>query len=95
MVKALKASSIAPTIVAALAGCAVGPNYKRPETPVAPQAKFGHLSTFVSQAARSASRIALTESSTSSSVVAQELTLIRMAARPLQVLPPHQHLPES
>ncbi len=59
------------------------------------QAKFGHLSTFVSQAARSASRIALTESSTSSSVVAQELTLIRMAARPLQVLPPHQHLPES
>jgi hypothetical protein len=36
MVKALKASSIALTIVAALAGCAVGPNYKRPGTPVAP-----------------------------------------------------------
>src|SRR5260370_19995292 len=35
MVKALKASSIALTIVAALAGCAVGPNYKRPEPPVA------------------------------------------------------------
>jgi hypothetical protein len=47
------------------------------------------------QVARCASRIALTENSTSSSVVAQQLTLIRMTARLFQVLPPHQHLPES
>ena len=46
MVKALKASSIALTIVAALAGCAVGPNYKRPETPVAPQFAGAEASTY-------------------------------------------------
>src|SRR5712671_5980231 len=46
MVKALKASSIALTIVAALAGCAVGPNYKRPETRVAPQFAGAEASTY-------------------------------------------------
>jgi hypothetical protein len=31
----------------------------------------------------------------STSVVAQELTLMRIAARPRQVVPPHQHVPLS
>ena len=31
--------------------------------------------------------------STSSSVVAHEQTLIRMAVRPCQTVPPHQHVP--
>jgi len=46
MVKALKASSIALTIVATLAGCAVGPNYKRPQTQVSPQFAGAEPSTY-------------------------------------------------
>ena len=39
--------------------------------------------------------MAATERSTSSAVVAQELKLMRMAARPRQVVPPHQQVPAS
>ena len=37
--------------------------------------------------------MACTLTSTSSSVVSQDETLIRMAARPFHVVPPHQHVP--
>jgi hypothetical protein len=39
--------------------------------------------------------MAVTDRSMSSSAVAQELTLMRMAARPFQVVPPHQQTPAS
>src|SRR5207253_7754486 len=38
-------------------------------------------------------KIAFTLCSTSSSVVAQDETLIRIAVRPCQTVPPHQHVP--
>ena len=40
-------------------------------------------------------RIAWMLRSTSSEEVAQEDTLIRMARRPFQIVPPHQHVPSS
>jgi hypothetical protein len=40
-------------------------------------------------------RIASLLRSTSSEEVAQEDTLIRMARRPFQIVPPHQHVPSS
>src|SRR3546814_11987789 len=39
--------------------------------------------------------MAAAELSTSASLVAQELMLIRIAARPFQVVPPHQQVPSS
>ena len=47
------------------------------------------------QAVRQAARTAAIERLISSSLVRHELTLIRIAARPRQVVPPHQQVPPS
>ena len=46
MHKTLMKRGVALTIAAVLAGCAVGPNYKRPETPVAPKFAGAEASTY-------------------------------------------------
>ena len=44
--RALSRGAVALGVAAALAACAVGPNYKRPDTPVAPQFAGAEASTY-------------------------------------------------
>jgi len=46
MPKQMMRRGVALAVAAVLAGCAVGPNYKRPETPVAPQFAGAEASTY-------------------------------------------------
>jgi outer membrane protein, multidrug efflux system len=49
MRKQMMRRGVALAVAAVLAGCAVGPNYKRPETPVAPQFAGAEASTYSTQ----------------------------------------------